>query len=319
MSFGPGAARVADASELRIEVLLRHVCHGIGLIAGEMARRAGSSRRRHATRWARKRIYDARAQSLITLELGPESQVERMQKYNEDGRVHYAELGRVGSDDVPVRGTIVALASDGLKAGRPSPGPRLQELSPVQLDQQVEYNGPTWLDQAIVSNWRPEAAMPGFAGDLQKALAARGRWLAERGLAQWSPAGARPQSHMMRDLREVETQRIVRDLSRRLNATFVAAPPGNRISGTYDHSFATPSGRIAVIRREDTFTLAPWKATLEPMRGRLVTGLVGPTRVSWTLDRGAVCPAEPEVLASVTSAERPLTFRPPDETIASRQ
>lgn len=85
-------------------------------------------------------------------------------------------------------------------------------------------------------------------------------------------------------------QRIVRDVSKRLNATFVATPPGTRISGTYDHAFATPTGRIAVIRREDTFTLAPWKSALEPMRGRLVTGLVGPTRVTWTLDRGRGLP-----------------------------
>ncbi len=202
-----------------------------------------------------------------------------------DGRVHYAELGRLGSADLPVRGTIVALASDSLKAGRPSPTPRLQELSPVQVEQQLEYNGPTWLDQAIISNWRPEAGMPGFAGELQGALSARGRWLAERQLAHWSSAGVRPEPHMMRGLREAETERIVRDLSKRLNATFIATPPGHRVSGTYDHAFVTPTGRIAVIRREDTFTLAPWKSALEPMRGRPVVGLIGPSRVTWTLDR----------------------------------
>ncbi|MBX9590883.1 MAG: DUF3363 domain-containing protein [Hyphomonadaceae bacterium] len=207
-----------------------------------------------------------------------------------DGRVHYAELGWLGSADLPVRGTIVALASDSLKAGRPSPTPRLQELSPVQLEQQLEYNGPTWLDQAIISNWRPEAGMPGFAGELQEALSARGRWLAERQLAHWSSAGVRPEPHMMRGLREAETERIVWDLSKRLNATFIATPPGHRVSGTYDHAFATPTGRIAVIRREDTFTLAPWKSALEPMRGRPVVGLIGPSRVTWTLDRGRGLP-----------------------------
>ena len=132
--------------------------------------------------------------------------------------------------------------------------------------------------------------MPGFAADLQNALAARGRWLAEHQLAQLSPAGVRPEPHMMRDLREAEMQRIVQDLCKRLNATFIATPPGNAISGIYDHSIATPTGRIAVVRRDDTFTLAPWKSALEPMRGHLVTGLVGPTRVTWTLDRGRGLP-----------------------------
>lgn len=49
--------------------------------------------------------------------------------------------------------------------------------------------------------------------------------------------------------------------------------------------------RIAVVRREDIFTLAPWKSALEPMRGRLVTRMVGPTRVTWTLDRGRGLPS----------------------------
>ena len=191
-----------------------------------------------------------------------------------DGRVHYAELGRLASADVPVRGTIVALASHSLKEGRPSPAPRLQELSTVRLDQQIGYEGPTWLDQAIISNWRPEPGVPGFAAEVRDALTARGRWLTERQLAQISSADAiRPERHMMRALRQTETDRIVQDLSHRLKATFIATQPGQRISGIYDHSIATPSGRIAIIRREDTFTLAPWKSVLEPMRGRPVTGI----------------------------------------------
>jgi hypothetical protein len=45
-----------------------------------------------------------------------------------------------------------------------------------------------------------------------------------------------------------------------------------------------------VIRSADTFTLAPWKPALEPLRGRAVLGLVGPNRVMWTLDRGRTLP-----------------------------
>ena len=56
------------------------------------------------------------------------------------------------------------------------------------------------------------------------------------------------------------------------------------------NGFATPTGKIAVIRRQDTFTLAPWKPALEPFKGRAVMGLVGPTRVTWNLDRGRGLP-----------------------------
>jgi hypothetical protein len=54
----------------------------------------------------------------------------------------------------------------------------------------------------------------------------------------------------------------------------------------YERSVTTPTAKLAVIRREDTFTLAPWKPALEQMRGRMVMGLIGPNRVACTLDRG---------------------------------
>jgi hypothetical protein len=47
---------------------------------------------------------------------------------------------------------------------------------------------------------------------------------------------------------------------------------------------------MAVIRREDTFTLAPWRPALQPFRGQAVAGIIGPNRVSWTLDRGRGLP-----------------------------
>ena len=48
----------------------------------------------------------------------------------------------------------------------------------------------------------------------------------------------------------------------------------------------TPTGKMALIRREDTFTLAPWTPALETYKGRMVIGSVGPTRTTWSLDRG---------------------------------
>jgi type IV secretory pathway VirD2 relaxase len=207
-----------------------------------------------------------------------------------DGRVHYAELGHLKPADVPPHGTIVALAGDDLQ-GKPSAAPRLQVLSAVEVERQTAYDGPTWLDQAIISKWRPDAQLRGFAAELEGALAARGRWLADRKLAEISPNGViAPKPEMMRSLRQAETERLVRDVSRHLNATFIPTEPGTRISGVYDRAILTPTGKIAIIRKQDTFTLAPWKPALEPMRGRAVMGAIGPNRVTWTLDRGRGLP-----------------------------
>jgi type IV secretory pathway VirD2 relaxase len=207
-----------------------------------------------------------------------------------DGRVHYAELGRLQPGEVPARGMLVALGGDGLQV-KPSVHSRVQVLSPVELERQAAHDGPTWLDQAILSKWRPDASARGFAAVVDNAIAARGRWLATRRLAEVTPAGdIAPTPDMMRRLRQAETERLAGNLARRLNASYVPAERGRQIVGIYDRAVTTPTGKLAVIRHQDTFTLAPWRPALEPLKGRAVMGLVGPTRVTWSLDRGRTLP-----------------------------
>ena len=208
-----------------------------------------------------------------------------------DGRVHYAELGRLrAAADLPGRGELVALGGDVVR-GKPSAAPKLQVLSPVEIERQASYEGPTWIDQALLASWRPDADAGGFAVELRAAFAARLRWLGQRQLIDRDDGDevvAKPD--MMRSLRQLEAQRLVASLSRELGATYVPHEAGTRINGIYQRSIATPTGRLAVIRREDTFTLAPWRPALEPLRGKTVTGLIGPARVSWSIDRGRGLP-----------------------------
>ena len=115
--------------------------------------------------------------------------------------------------------------------------------------------------------------------------------LAERRLAEVSPVGdIVPKPDMMCRLRQAETQRLAGDLSWHLNAAYLPTEPGVRIAGVYERAITTPTGKLAVIRRQDAFTLAPWRPVLETFRGRAVTGMIGPHRVTWTLDRGRGLP-----------------------------
>jgi hypothetical protein len=159
------------------------------------------------------------------------------------------------------------------------------------LERLSSYDGPTWLDRAVIARERIPTPAIGFSGELDQALADRRRWLIEQQLADVKPSGEMvPELQMMMVLRQREQARLAETLSRQLNAVYLPHEPGSRVSGVYERAIATPSGKLAVIRREDTFTLAPWKPGLEPMRGRAVTGLVGPHRVTWTLDRGRGLP-----------------------------
>lgn len=112
-----------------------------------------------------------------------------------------------------------------------------------------------------------------------------------KGLARRTSIGEieiKPQ--LIAALRQRETQRLVGTLAREFRANHRPPEPGARISGIYERSVSTPTGRLAIIRQEDTFTLAPWRPSLEPFRGRAVTGITTPSRVNWSLDRGRGLP-----------------------------
>ena len=207
-----------------------------------------------------------------------------------DGRIHYAELGRLRPDAVPARGSLAALAGDRLEQ-KPSAVPRLEVLSPVDVAQVTTYAGPTWLDEAIVRHRRPEEGRAGLARQLEAAISARGQWLTERQFAEIGDDGKLvPARNMMASLRVIETRRLVDDLSRELKSVHVPSDHGTRVSGIYDRAIVTPTGKIAVIRNADTFTLAPWKPAMEPMRGLAVTGVIKANQVTWTRDRGRGLP-----------------------------
>jgi hypothetical protein len=207
-----------------------------------------------------------------------------------DGRIHYADLGRIAPDAIPQRGMLLALAGDETLRGKPTSVPRIEVLSAVEIGRLATYDGPTWLDEAIIGRLQVQKDTRGLPTELRQALVDRGRWLAGQGLAAASGSGeVVPKADMMRSLRQRETTHLAETLSRQLNAIHVPRETGSRISGVYEHAIMTPTGRLAVIRSTDTFTLAPWKPALEPLRGRAVLGLVGPSRVMWTLDRAARC------------------------------
>ena len=126
-----------------------------------------------------------------------------------DGRVHYAELGRLQPGAVPARGMIAALGG-GPQNEKPNALPRLHILSPVSIERLASYEGPTWLDEAILAKWRPDPAMPGVAAELRSAIAARADWLAGRGLATIEASDkVTPSPDMMTSLRKMQTERLV--------------------------------------------------------------------------------------------------------------
>ena len=208
-----------------------------------------------------------------------------------DGRIHYAELGRLEPAERPRLGNLVFLGASA-RGDKPSAAPKLQVLSPIDLQLQSSYEGPTWIDQVLIADQQPDTAATGFGAEFAKAFAARVSWLSQRQLLRPSGRAGElaPKPEMMRTLRQLETERLVGDLGRELGASYVPRDGDRRICGIYARAIDTPTGRLALIRREDTFTLAPWKPGLEPLRGQAVIGWVGRSRITWAPDRGRALP-----------------------------
>ena len=183
---------------------------------------------------------------------------------------------------------MIITLNNGKFHDRSSQTVHLQVLSALGIERLISYEGRTWLDQAIVGNLKVEDQCRGFGAELRRTLAMRQQWLAGKKLVERLPDGkVSPRPQMMAKLSEFETARLARELK----AEFIPAAPGSRISGIYERAINTPTGKIAIIRSEDTVTLVPWKSALEPMRGRAFTGCLGPERVVWTRDRGGASPA----------------------------
>jgi hypothetical protein len=118
---------------------------------------------------------------------------------------------------------------------------------------------------------------------------------------------------------------LAEDLSRRLNASYLPAQPGRQIAGIYEQSITTPTGKLAIIRRQNTFTLGPWRPALEPFKGRAVMEMIGPSRVTWlhpgsAIARNIIIPVDITfgVLSYRLDPRRPrkarrITSRHPDE------
>ena len=203
-----------------------------------------------------------------------------------DGRVHYAELGRRPSDTAPGKDMIVSLAADRL-GGRPQSATRIEVLSPAALKGQEAYVGPTWLDTVLSGRHRVATQSTGFGGDVERSLQARAIWLVERQLAERLPDNKlQVKPAAFETLRKLEIERFSSDLAKQYGVPFQTAQPGVTITGVYDRSITTPTAKLAVIRTATGVTVAPWRPSIEALRGQQVQGIMHPTKVVWGPGRG---------------------------------
>lgn len=158
-------------------------------------------------------------------------------------------------------------------------GAEVQVESWARTSDQINASGLTWLDQV------PESDEPaiGFAGDVSGALEQRRLRLMERGIINHE--NDQLTREKLEQLRQTGLHTMAAELSEQLGKEYTPLPTRGTIEGVFRTAVVRPEGKFAVIERERSFALAPWRAVMERARGQAISGVVKGGNISWTFGR----------------------------------
>ncbi|MCT7378239.1 relaxase/mobilization nuclease RlxS [Chelativorans salis] len=162
---------------------------------------------------------------------------------------------------------------------------RVDKLSPLSLEQQVEFDGATWIDRELVSGSPEPLRDAGFGREVHHAQARRQQWLVAQGFARNEQDRLIYRDNMLIALNRRELNRIASQISKERGLTYVETRAGEMIEGRLHHCVELASGKYAVIERSREFTLVPWRPVLDRHIGKEVSGVMQREGISWTIGR----------------------------------
>lgn len=159
----------------------------------------------------------------------------------------------------------------------------IETLSSRPLEQQIDFDGATWLDRELTADTPEPVRDAGFGREVRLAKVKRSRWLVVEGLAHNPHDRFIYRANMLAILRQRELSRVAKQLSEELGLSYFDAHAGELVKGTLRRSTQLASGKYAIITNAREFTLVPWCSELEPHRGRQVVGVVRSSGISWRM------------------------------------
>jgi type IV secretory pathway VirD2 relaxase len=200
-----------------------------------------------------------------------------------DGKVHYADIGRIRPEALPGKGMIVALDAAEQETGNRQQT-RLRILSYLNLEKLVTTEGATWLDLELASKSPELLNNRGFGTDVKSAFRNRLQWLTERGMVEPTPDGGfRPAAAAMKALTRNEMNHAVASHATASGLCAAQLMDGERFEGAYTRSIALASGKYAVFENSKEFTLVPWRPSFEDIKGKNIAGKVTGSTIAFEL------------------------------------
>jgi type IV secretory pathway VirD2 relaxase len=200
-----------------------------------------------------------------------------------DGKVHYADIGRIRPEALPSKGMIVSLEAVEQETGNRQQT-RLRILSYLSLEKLLATEGGTWLDRELASKSPAKVSDQGFGSDVKSALRNRLQWLTERGMIEQTPdGGVRPAAGAMRTLTRNEMNQAITNHSITSGLQAAQLMDGERFEGAYTRPISLASEKYAVFENSKEFTLVPWRPSFEDIRGKNLKGKVTGSTIAWEL------------------------------------
>ncbi|MDA7946066.1 MAG: DUF3363 domain-containing protein [Hyphomicrobiaceae bacterium] len=183
-----------------------------------------------------------------------------------DGKLHYAEVGRLSKYDPPARDMVVTLRGRDQGQGghtRQHVPARVFIESHVAFRELATTDGATWLDRKILAKDQQPYRDKGFGAEVNRALRARQQWLMKEGLITEKGGRLIAQANLLRTLRAREVRRVASKLSKELGLTCQPSATGERLEGKAMKSITLASGRFIVVQRGGEFSLVPWREAVK--------------------------------------------------------
>lgn len=147
------------------------------------------------------------------------------------------------------------------------------------VDTMIDADGLTWLDQKIVI---PPSAI-GFGEAVRRAKALRMAHLVDQGLMN-SERGLTRREKEALERRGVDA--AGQQIAGATGKSYQPYRSRDQVEGRFTKSIVRPEGKFAVIERQKSFSLVPWRSGFERACGKQISIEIRGRSMSWALMRG---------------------------------
>ncbi|MCP4098485.1 MAG: DUF3363 domain-containing protein, partial [Planctomycetaceae bacterium] len=195
-----------------------------------------------------------------------------------DGKLHYAEIGRLSKYDPPSNNMVVTLRGQDPSKQRQTQ----QAIARVFIESHIPFrdlvgaDGASWLDRKLLSKEPVVFRDKGFGAEANRALRLRQQWLIKEELMTEQGGQLAARHRLLETLQRREVARVAGKLQQELGLTYQPQARRERLKGQISRTVKLASGRFAVVQKGKEFSLVPWRSKIIQKQG---AGLgIGKTR-----------------------------------------